>query len=74
MVTRTAVGEASGVHDRMPLVLPQEFQDEWLDTARSGDHELVQRAILASDEISRELQAMPRRRLSAPAPPTLFDL
>ena len=33
MVTRTAVGEASGVHDRMPLVLPQEptLDEAWVE-------------------------------------------
>lgn len=54
MVTRAAVGEAAAAHHRMPLVLPAEFHDEWLDAARPGDAEIVSRAILASNAISGE--------------------
>jgi len=55
MVTRDAVGEAADTWPRMPLVLPREMHDEWLDPARPGDAELVAQARLASDGISREL-------------------
>lgn len=60
MVTRSGVGEAANVvtsrgDSRMPLVLPRELHDEWLDPARPGDPELVARVQLASDEISRSL-------------------
>lgn len=57
MVTRDAVGEAAGTHPRMPLVLPAEMYDEWLDTERPGDAALVDEVVLASDEISRAMTA-----------------
>ena len=55
MVTRDAVGEAADTWPRMPLVLPREMHDEWLDPARPGDESLVAEARLASEEISRDL-------------------
>ncbi len=61
MVTRGAVGEAADVHDRMPLVLPRELYEDWLDPARPGDAGLVAEAQHASEDISR---AMRRSRVS----------
>lgn len=55
MVTREAVGEAAEVWGRMPLVLPRDMHDEWLDPQRPGDPSLVAEVQHASDEISREL-------------------
>ncbi|MEV8338823.1 SOS response-associated peptidase family protein [Leucobacter sp. NPDC077196] len=55
MVTRDAVGEAAEVWPRMPLVLPREMHDEWLDPERAGDAALVAEAQHASDGISRAL-------------------
>lgn len=56
MVTRGAVGEAASVHDRMPLVLPRELYEDWLDPARPGDAGLVAEAQHASGEISRAMR------------------
>lgn len=61
MVTRAAVAEANAVHHRMPLVLPREMHDEWLAPARRGDESLVQRALEASEPLSRQLQILPRQ-------------
>lgn len=57
MVTRDAVGEAAETWSRMPLVLPREMHDEWLDPARSGDAELVSKVKLASGAISAAMTA-----------------
>lgn len=57
MVTRDAVGEAKGTHPRMPLVLPPEMHDEWLDPERPGDAELVGEIQHASEEISAAMTA-----------------
>lgn len=57
MVTRDAVGEAADYWPRMPLVLPRDMHDEWLDPARVGDADLVTEIKLGSDEISRALTA-----------------
>lgn len=59
MVTRDAVGEAANFWHRMPLVLPREMHDEWLNPARVGDAKLVAEAQLASEELSRTLTADP---------------
>lgn len=55
LVTRAALGGAAEIHDRMPLVLPRELHDEWLDPERAGDAELVRKVVSVSEEISREL-------------------
>ncbi len=57
MVTRHGLGEASTVvssrgESRMPLVLPREMHDAWLDPGRPGDAELVAEVQIASEEIS----------------------
>jgi len=75
MVTREGVGEAASVRtargdSRMPLVLPRELHDTWLDPERPGDAELVDLVQAASEEISRAMttSAPP----DEPAAPTLF--
>ncbi|WP_449281265.1 SOS response-associated peptidase family protein [Leucobacter sp.] len=57
MVTRDAPegSEAAEYWPRMPLVLPRDEHDEWLDPARPGDDELVAQVRLASEEISHAL-------------------
>lgn len=57
MVTRAGIGEASTVvtargDSRMPLVIPRELHDAWLDPERPGDEGLVKRVQDASTEIS----------------------
>ncbi|MBK0418189.1 SOS response-associated peptidase family protein [Leucobacter sp. CSA1] len=75
MVTRDAVGEARSAHPRMPLVLPREFHDDWLDPARPGDADLVAEVVLASAGLARAMR--PRvggggARRAPSAQPTLF--
>ncbi|MGO3147982.1 MAG: SOS response-associated peptidase family protein [Leucobacter sp.] len=62
LVTRAGVGEAATAitsrgDSRMPLVLPRDMHNEWLDPARLGDSEFVTEVQHGSDEISRELTA-----------------
>lgn len=57
MVTREAVGEAAFTWNRMPLILPADLHDEWLDPERPGDDDLVVAVQLGSDEISRAMTA-----------------
>ncbi len=52
MVTRDAVGEAGTVHPRMPLIVPRQLHDEWLDPARPGDEDLIARMVAESDDVS----------------------
>ncbi|QIM16331.1 SOS response-associated peptidase [Leucobacter insecticola] len=58
MVTREAVGEASEVHHRMPLVLPRDFHDAWLDPGRAGNTELASTAVYSSEQISRAFEVI----------------
>lgn len=60
MVTRPGVGEASTVisargESRMPLVLPPELHDRWLDPEQPGDARLVKQASAGSEDISRAM-------------------
>lgn len=52
MVTRDAVGDAGSVHPRMPLIVPRELHDEWLDPERAGDEDLIAHVVAASDDLS----------------------
>lgn len=55
MVTREAVGEASGTWNRMPLVLPPDAHDAWLDPERAGTREFADESVARSEELSRSL-------------------
>lgn len=62
MVTREAVGEARSVttargDHRMPLVLPVELHDAWLDPERPGDIKFVREVQAKSEEISQAMTA-----------------
>lgn len=69
MVTRAAVSEAKTVHPRMPLILPRDFHDRWLDSDRPGDHDLAGEAVGASEEISHQV-----RIARTPDSPTQTDM
>ncbi|GAB2567575.1 SOS response-associated peptidase family protein [Leucobacter ruminantium] len=57
MVTRDAPtgSEAADYWGRMPLVLPTDMHDEWLDPERPGDADLVAEVQHASEELSNSL-------------------
>ncbi|OLT55248.1 hypothetical protein BJF89_15955 [Corynebacterium sp. CNJ-954] len=55
LVTRDAVAQPATVHPRMPLVLPPELHDDWLDPELVGDGELLAEALSASEEMSRSM-------------------
>lgn len=56
LVTRDAVEEAATVHPRMPLILPRDLHDDWLNPDIPGDGDLLAEAIAASDEVSRQVR------------------
>lgn len=56
LVTRDAVDQAATVHPRMPLVLPRDLHDDWLDPTLVGDGELLAEALSASEELSRSME------------------
>lgn len=55
MVTRASLARAADVHPRMPLLLPREAHDAWLDPARPGDQALVTDMVQQSDPFASEV-------------------
>ena len=41
VITREAVGELAAIHHRMPLMMPRDRWDDWLDNAPHSVHELL---------------------------------
>ena len=41
VITREAVGQLATIHSRMPVMMPRENWDEWLDVAEHSTHELI---------------------------------
>lgn len=76
MLTRDAVGEAAHIWHRMPLVLPREAHDEWLDPTRPGDQSLLESARHSSDDFSASLRGIGAQPAAnkgqSPVSPTLF--
>lgn len=52
LVTRPAAGAVARFHDRMPLLLPADMWEAWLDPNEAGTRELAEAAVAASTEIS----------------------
>lgn len=57
LVMRDAVPELEYIHDRMPLVLPPSFYDQWLDPEMKGSRGLIDEALSASEELLPIVQA-----------------
>lgn len=55
MVTRPPATPGASIHDRMPLLIPADFQQTWLDPATVADRDLVAAAVAASEEMSEQL-------------------
>ncbi|NYJ19322.1 SOS response-associated peptidase [Glaciibacter psychrotolerans] len=50
ILTTDAQGPLAEIHDRIPVVLPEEWWDHWLDPTTVGDQSLVDAAVAASRE------------------------
>lgn len=59
IVTQPASAHIAAIHDRMPLVLPAEMYEEWLDPMRPGDAALVDEAVAAGRPIGERLEISP---------------
>ncbi len=55
LITREPTTAASAIHNRMPMLLPPDFYETWLDPEREGDDELRAEALSASEEIVEQL-------------------
>jgi putative SOS response-associated peptidase YedK len=68
IVTRPAMSEISGIHDRMPLIIPPAQYADWLATGQADVRSLVDAAIADS----RLPAVTPPSGAQAPGAPTLF--
>ncbi|GEP25608.1 SOS response-associated peptidase [Cryobacterium levicorallinum] len=55
ILTTDALGPLTQIHDRTPVPLPEEWWDQWLDSATDGDQTLVDAAVAASHEVVETL-------------------
>lgn len=56
IVTQPASPNIAAIHDRMPLIVPRDLYDEWLDPTIAGDQGLLDEAIAASRPLGERLQ------------------
>jgi putative SOS response-associated peptidase YedK len=56
IVTQPASPHIAAIHDRMPLIVPRDLYDEWLDPTRTGDQELLDEVVAASRPLSDKLE------------------
>jgi putative SOS response-associated peptidase YedK len=59
LMTTAATGRAAEVHDRMPLVVPADLLDDWLDPGRRHAENLL--AVLTTREITLRVTRVSRR-------------
>ena len=56
IVTQPASPHVADIHDRMPLILPRELWDDWLDPTRTGDQDLLDEVVAAGRPLGERLQ------------------
>jgi putative SOS response-associated peptidase YedK len=56
IVTQPASPHIAAIHDRMPLIVPRDLYDEWLDPTRTGDQDLLDEVVAASRPLGEKLQ------------------
>lgn len=56
IVTQPASPHIADIHDRMPLLVPRELYDEWLDPTRTGDQGLLDETVALSRPLGERLQ------------------
>lgn len=56
ILTQDAAGPVMALHDRMPVILAEEWWDQWLDPHTVGDQSLVDAAVAASQDVGESLR------------------
>lgn len=56
ILTTTATGQLADLHERMPVVLPGDVWDTWLDPETDGDASLIEAAVQAAEGATDSLQ------------------
>ena len=74
ILTTGAQGALAGIHDRMPVVLPEECWDAWLDPHTEGDQALVDAVVEASTEAAAGLAFYQVAPVTGDAPELLEPL
>lgn len=59
ILTRDAVGELAGIHDRMPVFLDPALVDEWLDPSTAGGQELLDEVAAGGAELASSVEFHP---------------
>ena len=56
ILTRDAVGDLAGIHDRMPVFLDPSLIEEWLDPSTAGSDELLDQVAAGGAELANTAQ------------------
>ncbi|MBF4462027.1 MULTISPECIES: SOS response-associated peptidase [unclassified Rathayibacter] len=56
ILTRPAAGAVAEVHERMPVLLPPELMEDWLDPSTEGDGGLLRAVSDGTAELAEELE------------------
>lgn len=59
ILTRPAAGEAARLHPRMPLCLPADWIDAWINPYQEGTIDFVAQAVAAAEPVLNELRFEP---------------
>jgi putative SOS response-associated peptidase YedK len=73
VLTAPAQGTLAEIHDRMPVVLPEEAWDRWLDPHAGGDQALVDAVVEAATEAAAGLAFYEVAPLTGENAPELID-
>ena len=65
ILTSDAQGALAEIHDRTPVVLPDQWWDQWLDPHTPGDQDLVDAAVAASRPLTAGLRLHEVARIAA---------
>lgn len=56
ILTRDAVGELAGIHDRMPVFLDPALIDEWLSPSTEGDEDMLEEVSAGGAELAQAVE------------------
>ena len=56
IITQPASPHIAPIHDRMPLIVPRDLYDAWLDPEHVGDQELLDEVVSASRPLGEKLE------------------
>lgn len=63
ILTTSATGVMTALHDRMPVFMSAELVEDWLDPTIAGDQSMIDAAVALAEPISEQLREWPVRPL-----------